>query len=206
MHVREGMRRLAILLGIWGAFLGGFVAYGDAKSVWNSYAASRWFESVMASPTMRKVAQAALDHQRKYCKNPWAKYRVTSGQLTYADGAIWVDVPASSLEGDGRTKNEFGDTQVEPPTRKRESRDIWDQAADSCMPDQAVGTILISVNLQGVREVAADKAGIISSIELTTGEIVQRTAAPPNRILSAAASIRVSGLSCHGVPFGCLPG
>jgi hypothetical protein len=177
MTVMEAMRRLGILLGACGAILGGLVAYRDAKAVWTSYAASRRFESLMASPTMRKVAQAALDYERKYWKDPWAKYR-SPGMLTYQDGAIWADVPSPSLERAGHTEIEIRrTTPVEPPTRRRESRDIWiwDQAADSFVPDHPVP---ISVNLEGIREVAAEKTGVISSIELATGESVQRTVAP----------------------------
>jgi hypothetical protein len=93
MNVREGMRRLGILLGVSGAILGGFVSYSDAKAAWDSHRAYRRFESVMASPAMRKVAKAAQDYQREYWKGPWTRFRETIGRVTYADGAIWEDVP-----------------------------------------------------------------------------------------------------------------
>jgi len=61
MNVKEGMRRLGLLLSVCGGILGACLAYGDTAKVWENHAAHRRFESLMASPTMQKVAKAARD-------------------------------------------------------------------------------------------------------------------------------------------------
>src|ERR1017187_8125646 len=61
MNVKEGMRRLGLLLGVCGGILGGCLAYGDAAKVWENHAAHRRFLSLLASPTMQKVARAVPD-------------------------------------------------------------------------------------------------------------------------------------------------
>lgn len=58
MNIREGMKRLAILLGACGGIVGGCLAYSAALELWKTYTAHRRFSTVMASPTMRQVAQA----------------------------------------------------------------------------------------------------------------------------------------------------
>lgn len=61
MNAREGMRRLGIVLGILGGIAGGFFGYTDVQNVWTSH---RKFESLLASPTVQKAAEAAKDYQQ----------------------------------------------------------------------------------------------------------------------------------------------
>ncbi len=56
MNVREGMRRLGILLGVLGAVMGGFAAYEQGRPLLSTLMAHRKFESLMASPAMRGIA------------------------------------------------------------------------------------------------------------------------------------------------------
>lgn len=76
MNVREGMRRLGILLGVWGGIVSGLLAYRDAKAAWDRHTAFRRFESLMASPTMRKAAKAVKDDVQKYTDSSWATMSV----------------------------------------------------------------------------------------------------------------------------------
>jgi len=76
MNVREGTRRLGIVLGLSGAILGGYLEHSHARAVWHNYRASRRFESLMASPTIQKVAKAIRENRNgPIAKYPWINYR-----------------------------------------------------------------------------------------------------------------------------------
>ena len=119
MNTREGMRRLGIVLGVLGGVLGGFFGYSDAQNLWNTRMTHRKFESIMALPTMQKVAKA-----------DW---------VTVSGG------PVKPPEGYILTPSQGG---------------------------------IIEVNLEGIKRVLTDKTGMVSSIELLTGETVRRTEPP----------------------------
>ncbi len=78
MNVREGMRRLGLLLGVSGGIMGGFLGYSDAQNLCNVWTAHRKFESLMALPTTQKVAHAASVYQ----SGPWTQY-AESTQVDY---------------------------------------------------------------------------------------------------------------------------
>ncbi|MGA2117488.1 MAG: hypothetical protein ABSH56_22340 [Bryobacteraceae bacterium] len=59
MNVKEGMRRLGILLGACGAILGGCVGYSYADAQWVIRERHKTLETLTASPTMQKVAKVA---------------------------------------------------------------------------------------------------------------------------------------------------
>jgi hypothetical protein len=63
MNVREGMRRLGILLGVCGGIMGGLLGYGDAQDLWHHWKAHRKFNSLMSSATMQDMAKAAREYQ-----------------------------------------------------------------------------------------------------------------------------------------------
>jgi hypothetical protein len=69
MNFREGTRRLGIVFGVLGGTISAFAGYPSARDLWNVGAANRKFESLMASPTMMKVAKAAKEY------DPWEKYK-----------------------------------------------------------------------------------------------------------------------------------
>jgi hypothetical protein len=114
MNVKEGVRRLGILVGICGGLLGGFFANKDLQILWNIHNAHQRFENLMASAAMREVAKAALDTQTK----EWVKER----------------------------------------------------SEHSATP--------VGVAKDGIEEVTVDRTGRICSIELSTGESVQRVEPP----------------------------
>ena len=58
MNLREGTRRLGIVLGLCGAILGGYLEHRYARAVWHNYRAAKHFESLRASPAIQKVAEA----------------------------------------------------------------------------------------------------------------------------------------------------
>lgn len=60
MNIKEGMRRLGLLVGCCGAITGGMLAYPDAESLPQTKAAQHRFESLMDTPAMREVAKSAV--------------------------------------------------------------------------------------------------------------------------------------------------
>jgi hypothetical protein len=98
MNLREGMRRLGILLGVSGGILGGCLAYSDARATWDNHTAHRKFESLMASPTMQKVAEAARDYQ----KEAWAKYQGTPTQPAASPKDPWEEAAKQYKAGQTR--------------------------------------------------------------------------------------------------------
>ena len=62
MNTREGLRRLAIALGIIGAILGGVFGYNKTNSMWRAHTAHKRFEALVARPAVQGAArQAAAD-------------------------------------------------------------------------------------------------------------------------------------------------
>jgi hypothetical protein len=56
VNIGEGMRRLGIVLGVLGGIVGGVFGYADMQSLWKARADHNRFESLMALPTMQKIA------------------------------------------------------------------------------------------------------------------------------------------------------
>jgi hypothetical protein len=71
VNLREGMRRLSILLGVCGGIVGASLAYGELRATWDAHEAFAKFESTMASATMQKVAKATSKIQN----DEWVKYQ-----------------------------------------------------------------------------------------------------------------------------------
>src|ERR1039458_7418788 len=62
MNTREGLRRLAIALGIIGAILGGVLGYNKMNIMWRAHTAHKRFEALVARPAVQGATrQAAAD-------------------------------------------------------------------------------------------------------------------------------------------------
>ena len=160
MNIREGMRRLGILVGAAGGLVGGFLGYGEAQPLWQTHVAYRKFESLMALPIMHKVASTVKEYQadssrldflaREYggsteCRTPPLDYSAivaSAGSVVFERAKINVP-PGYTLD-----------------------------------KDPAPCSIVVQVNLNGIKEVYVDKVGGISEIDLTTGEGVPKTDPP----------------------------
>jgi hypothetical protein len=57
VNIKEGMRRLGIVLGLVGGAIGAMSVYGGALHLWNAHVFHRRFESLMSSDTLLKVAK-----------------------------------------------------------------------------------------------------------------------------------------------------
>lgn len=202
MNIKEGMRRFGILAGVCGGLLGGFLAYGEAQQLWSLRTAHKRFEALMASATMQRLAKAVWDY--KNAKSKFGGIRVVEPHtLTYADGTIWEDVPQGTTHitklspGKYRVETKTGTYDIETEESDSHSSAIpkRDQFGDIPVPNfdqwkveqqhadelKAAGAIPVSVNLEGIKDVTVDKAGLVSSVELSTGESVQRTEPPTLR-------------------------
>ena len=106
-----------------------------------------------------KIAKAARDYQ----KGLWVKYRPNgwNRQVKYeANGTIW-----EALE-DGK-RNQFGDLIVP-------NFDQWKTDQELTERLKSAGAILVPVNVDGIKQVTVDNAGLVSSIEFSTGESLAR--------------------------------
>ena len=184
------MRRLGILLGACGAIFGGCLAYSDARASWDNYAAHRKFQSLMASPTMQKVAKAA----RAYLKpDQFGGIPVVESQVRMnADGTIGAgsipDFDQFKAAYNTKTITQSRSKFVPPPP----------------IPDDQRGDLrglLVSVDLDGIKEVTVDKDGLVSSIQPSTGGSVQRVDSPPLQAYLIPVIYPVFGFL---IPWGCI--
>lgn len=142
VNFREGMRRLGLLLGVLGACVGAVAAWEGTRTAWIALTEHRRFESVLASPTMRKVAKAARAD--------------ADAQIVSESAMTKIPLPP-------------GATLVSPSAH---ASDPWEQAARDYKGQHVL------VRLDGVDQVTVDKTGLITSIDLSTGESVEKTDAP----------------------------
>ncbi len=81
MNLREGTRRLALLLGVVGAILGSFASYLELQTVLNQRARHNRFEQLANSSVAEQgrktcfVSNAPSEHQ------PWEKYQAPKEKL-----------------------------------------------------------------------------------------------------------------------------
>lgn len=72
MNLREGTRRLALLLGAVGAILGGFASYSELQTMLEQRASHNRFEQLAASPVVQRARESleltcADGHADKQC-------------------------------------------------------------------------------------------------------------------------------------------
>lgn len=176
MNIKEGTRRLGVVLGILGGAAGVYIGYAQEQPLWKARAAHSRLESVMALPTMQKVAKAARDYQ-----NDWFVRNAPhpfSGRVDY--GAL-ATLPRGYV--------------LDPPAKK----DIFDTVENEQL--ERTESILVSVNLDGIKQVTVDKTGIVSSVELSSGELIVRVDPPPLRAYLVLLLYPVIGFL---IPWGAL--
>ncbi len=139
MNIKEGLRRLGIVLGALGGVVGVMAGYTGAQDLWNHRAAHKKFQSLMASTTMLKVAK--VENQPEAKPGPWDEYS-TRRTAKLSD----IDITDSQDERGGRYL-----LKAHP---------------------------LLAGNHDGINSIHLDRARIVSSIELTTGEWVHKTEPP----------------------------
>jgi hypothetical protein len=198
MNVREGTRRLGIVLGLWGAMLGGYLARSYARAVWHNYRASSRLTSLIASPTLQRVAKAIREYENgPFATYPWMNHRFNqqSGKLDPPPGyqadikGLLADSRFQDLDIAGQRAvlgkidsrfSGLSDSDFQSFKQRMAPIAVETHAIDSRKlgdtPDKG-GGIKVLVNAGGIKEVLAGKDGI-SQIHLSTGEAVRRTEAP----------------------------
>jgi hypothetical protein len=189
MNIREGMRRVGIVLGALGCVAGGAFGYWNFQNAWSLHTK---FERLQALPVMRDVNTAIKRHQDLLAEpNPFSSiggvpvpctefrtFLLTPTTPTAADFENFIkwdteesgvarQAPKSIMHGT------VGDYLINP------DKDLdYETGFDVCNVTAANGSILgfkVDVNdIEDIQTVNADKAGAISSIQLTKGEWTHR--------------------------------
>jgi hypothetical protein len=81
MNFREGTRRLALLLGIVGAILGGFASYVELQPVMRQRADHQRFEQLANSPVVQQARKSCFDKSSESEHGPWEKYQTPQKNL-----------------------------------------------------------------------------------------------------------------------------
>lgn len=197
MNIREGSRRVGILLGVLGATIGFVAEDHDGMNLWTAHAANRQFDSLMSAPTMVQVSKAANVEHARDVENADLGRRVKErfpgvyGDLTnsdlgkkvrarYPDGS-WEkhakDVSPSPVQPktDASKTGKF----TPPPLSSHEGPTLPLDLPTSAPWESApkVGFVVV-IHHDGLREANVDSDGIIQSIRLEAGQVVERGEPP----------------------------
>jgi hypothetical protein len=176
VNIKEGMRRVGILLGVAGGLFGGVLAYLEGQSLWNARAAHLRFESVMASPTMQQITKAAA-------LRPVSRFGGIAVECVVPD----FDSRAASLTA--RQRSSFGDLAA------------TESANDDGTCDVLRGHPLLDGNHDGINAVHINADKTVSSVKLSTGELVKRTESPQLKVYLSLFLYPVVGFL---LPWGCM--
>jgi hypothetical protein len=175
MNVREGMRRLGIVLGVVGCAIGILFGYESARQLWDVHTAHQRFESLMASPTMLSLAK---------------QVRWFSTENRKKAGELAADPEFLKLSDDEQ-KYILGLAKDQG----------FSPTLTGAAPSDENHIIDVQVNLEGVKKVNVDKFGRISLIELSTGESIPRTEPPT---LMAFVGLLLYPISGFLAPWGAI--
>lgn len=90
MNLREGTRRLALLLGIIGAVLGGFASYLELQSLLDQRTRHNRFERLAASDVVQR--ECKISHEGQYFVLPPNPDKVNKGDIK---AIYWADYPGT---------------------------------------------------------------------------------------------------------------
>jgi hypothetical protein len=74
MNLREGTRRLALLLGVLGAIAGGFASYLELQSVLSQRARHNSFEQLANSPVVQQARKFCFENSATPDKRPSVEF------------------------------------------------------------------------------------------------------------------------------------
>jgi hypothetical protein len=192
MNMREGMRRVGIVLGALGCVAGGAIGYWDLQNVWSSHTR---FERLQALPVMLDVNAAIKDYRDSLAKQHEHETFTDLRPLPpLPPGA--TPYPPGFVPDKGIPPLPPGATQEPPGTVTITPDFIPDYVAraanahDKAVADDPAADITVDVKgTDGIQTVNADKGGVTSSIQLTAGEWVRRGAKTLKGRLALVASL-----------------
>ncbi len=189
-NLNEGMRRLGIVLGTLGFIAGGIFGYLQLQIVWTRHTE---FERICSLGVMREVTKVVKDYRDGWrdvttVHGPWDKYggppqsHAAQAREKFPKGFIPDSAQsASALKGAqlgsaGRQVPIPAGAQIEENTltagplvaRPADMNDVLTAA------DAAADIEVSASGVEGIQKINADKTGVITSIQLTTGEWVHR--------------------------------
>lgn len=198
MNVREGTRRLGVLLGVLGGVIGAFAEYPNGLALWNARQTHKRFESLMASPAMQAVAKAAKNGRAaRGAPEPGAAWCLALLEQVYGSNNI---VEPATVEDLGKLIRAKHPAYASIPDAELGSLGTF--AKEKCSQYPRFAQFADIVNVAGIGEATVDQAGTVTSIRLATAESVRRIDPPP---LTAWLSLLIYPLVGFLVPWVAVP-
>ena len=188
MNMREGMRRVGIVLGALGCVAGGAFGYWNLQNAWSSHTR---LERLLALPVMHDV-NAAIKRDLDLLSKPHIDFSSIGGiPVPCKEYRTFLSKPTTPIGDDFENFRKWemeerrmaakdpnsimhgiGEDYIINPEKDFE----YETGFDVCEVTAANGSILgfkVDVDDIGdIQAVNADKTGAISSIQLTTGESI----------------------------------
>jgi len=166
MNLKEGMRRTGILIGVLGACAGVVLAYADALPLWSTWREHRRFQALLDTPTVRKATGANWFAKHAPDADKWCD---VDPSVKLPEGFRLVD-PCYETSAADKGKLHWievrpweRDWSKEPPARGQIVKTVF--RLESFAPD---------ANRDGINAIHYDVGGTVTSIELATGERIER--------------------------------
>jgi len=153
MDFKEGTRRLALLLGVVGAILGGFASYVELRPVMRDRADHQMFEQLGNSPAVQQARDSYLPPWQRHWKVP-----PKPGDVVVQNQPQQSPVKKDFLDGATRIDGAQNPQENLPPG--------WTQYAPSELNSGGIKTVYWTGNLE------------VASIETTDGETLYPTPVP----------------------------
>jgi hypothetical protein len=170
MNLKEGMRRVGIVLGLLGACAGSVLAYADASSLLKTWREYKRFQALLATPTVRRATGADWIKKHSPGADKWCDVDPTVKQ---PPGYQLVD---PCYETNSNDKGKLHWIEVKPWER--------DWSKQQLLRGQTVETVFRlesfdpDSNRDGVASIHYDTSGIVTSLQLATGEKIEQLQSP----------------------------
>lgn len=113
MNLREGTRRLALLLGVVGAIWGGFASYVDLKTTLEQKTRHNKFEQMASSNVVQQERKRLMDEEKKGIYTSCALQTPSSGSSCFDSVVIGGGIKAIAWDRDRIWNDSFGVYSIE---------------------------------------------------------------------------------------------
>jgi hypothetical protein len=171
MNLKEGLRRTGIVLGVLGACAGCVLAYADAAPLWRTWGEYKRFQALLGTPTVRRASGADWSAKHSPGADKWCD--VDPSVKPPPPGYRIID-PCYETNAGEKGKLHW----IEMPP--------WEQdwSKHPPVPGQVVNTVMRlesfapDPNGNGIDVIHYDIKGVVTSLELSTGEKIERLQSP----------------------------